>query len=139
MVWKMNRVNIREIDFNDDYSYSYRGVLFTGIACEYDDDGKLVSELKMENGIQEGLSSEFFPAGPKRSERCYHNNTLHGESREWFENGNLKERTFHEFGVLIERETWDSDGNAVSGFRLTENDQAYQTLERLRKAKWSLR
>ena len=90
---QMDRINITDIDFDDDYSYSYHGVLFSGIACEYDEHGKLVAELTMKNGVQEGLSSTFFPAGSKQSEKRYHNNTLHGESREWFENGNLKDRT----------------------------------------------
>jgi antitoxin component YwqK of YwqJK toxin-antitoxin module len=132
----VNRINIIDVEFNDDYSYSYRGKAFSGVACEYDDNSKLIAELTFENGIQEGVSRWFFSSGQKRSEKCYHFNTLHGEGREWFEDGNLRERTLHEFGVLIEKDTWDADSNSISTFRIAETDQAYATLQKLRKAKW---
>ena len=132
----MNRVNIIDIEFNDDYSYRHRGVLFTGVAYECRRDGTLVSEMTFVDGIKEGESREWYPTGNKRTETNYKYNTLHGLGMEWFETGGQKRRTIHELGVLIESDEWDEDGNPVSSYRLTETHPNYEVLRKLRVAKW---
>src|SRR5258708_32491247 len=105
----MSKVDISEVDFNDDYSFTRGGVPFTGTACEYDKQGKLVAEMAFRDGMKNGISTQYFPSGGLRFEKSYCDNTLQGEGREWFENGKLKQRTLHEFGFLVENDEWDDD------------------------------
>ena len=133
----MKIVDIAEVNFNDDYSYTLRGVPFTGLARECDKQGRLVAEMSFKNGIQDGVSTQYFPSGRVRFEKSYRSNTLHGESREWFENGSLKQRTVHEFGFVLESDEWDEAGAQVKSFRLTEADPQYKLLASRRKGEKS--
>jgi antitoxin component YwqK of YwqJK toxin-antitoxin module len=129
----MTIVDISEVNFNDDYSYTLRGVPFTGLARECDKQGKLVADMSFKNGKKDGVSTQYFPSGRVNFEKSYRNNAMHGESREWFENGTLKRRTVHEFGFLLESDEWDEAGAQVKTFRLTEADPQYRLLASRRK------
>jgi antitoxin component YwqK of YwqJK toxin-antitoxin module len=135
----MERVNITDIDFNNDYSYTYRGVPFTGIAYESGANGRVVAEMTFMDGVQEGERREWYPSGVLRLESNYLHNGLHGVTKEWFPSGTLKRRAKHELGVLVESDIWNEDASAASSYRLAETDPNYRTLERLRLAKWRVK
>ncbi|HEX4138743.1 MAG TPA: hypothetical protein VHY09_00230 [Candidatus Methylacidiphilales bacterium] len=124
----MTIVDISEVDFNDDYSYTLRGAPFTGLAREFDKHGRLVAEMSFRNGKKDGVSTQYFPSGRVNFEKSYRNNAMHGESREWFEDGKLKRRMVHEFGFLLENGEWDEEGAQLGTFRLTEADPQYRLL-----------
>ncbi len=132
----MNKINIGELDFNDDYSYTHHGVLFSGVAYELDEKGRTIAEMAFRKGVQDGISTTFFPSGAIQIKKHLRFGALHGESHEWFDNGKLKERKLGEFGILIERDSWNEKGNLVSTYRLTEEDKNFKTLQILRVAKW---
>ncbi|MBS0171752.1 MAG: hypothetical protein JSR62_15495 [Nitrospira sp.] len=98
-----------------------------------------MAEMEFRNGIREGLSRAYFPSGAIWIEQNYHYSRLHGDSREWFENGKLKTRSVYEFSILIECDVWDESGNVISVFRLDENHPDYKTLQIYRHAKWRQR
>jgi antitoxin component YwqK of YwqJK toxin-antitoxin module len=132
----MMRVNVSEIEFNDDYSYTYQGEPFTGIAFELGPGGELTSEMTFVGGVKEGPVREWFPSGAKLSERNLHYGALHGVGMEWFETGKPMKRTVHELGVLLESDEWNEEGAVVDAYRLSETDANFKILQRLRLAKW---
>ena len=132
----MNRVNISEIDFNDDYSYTYKGEAFTGVVMEHGPAGELISEMSFVDGVKEGPIREWYKSGAKRSEKNLHHGALHGVSMEWFETGKPKKREVAELGILLESDEWDEDGTLVATYRLSENDANFKILQQLRSAKW---
>ncbi len=125
---------IRRIEFNDDYSYTYNGVLFTGIAYEIDAASHLIGEITFVNGVQEGLTRTWFPSGARQAERNLRRNAFHGPGLEWYESGKIKERTLHESGITLERDVWDEGGTLISSYRLREDQPNYQLLLLSRKA-----
>jgi antitoxin component YwqK of YwqJK toxin-antitoxin module len=132
----MERIDITDVEFNDDYSYRHHGVLFTGIAYELSPEGTLISEITFAHGIMEGPSHQWYPTGEKHADCNYHHNALHGSGNEWFTSGRQKRHTLHELGILVESDEWDEDGSLVSTFRLKEDDFNYKLLGMLRLAKW---
>lgn len=132
----MERVNVIEIKFNNDYSYTYRDAPFTGIAFEHGPAGELVSEMSFVDGVKEGPVREWYRSGGKRAETNWRHGALDGVGAEWFETGNIKKRTIYELGVLVESDEWDEEGTLVGVYRLSETDANYKTLQRLRLIKW---
>jgi antitoxin component YwqK of YwqJK toxin-antitoxin module len=129
----MKRVSIEEIDHNDDYSYTYQGTPFTGVAYERGPAGQLVSEMTFAKGIQEGPARGWYPSGSKLAEENYHQGSLDGAGTEWFEDGKLKQRTLHELGICIESDMWDEQGTLISTYRLTEEDPNHRMLKAFRR------
>jgi antitoxin component YwqK of YwqJK toxin-antitoxin module len=59
----------------------------------------------------------------------YVNNGLHGSSREWYQNGQLKREAEYELSILVKDKKWDEGGKLVEEFVLTENDPLFKTLQ----------
>ncbi len=61
-----------------------------------------------------GIAEEFGDGGRRISEVCYEKGRLHGPSRSWHPNGNLKEEEFYRAGAQhgAWRE-WDEDGELI--------------------------
>lgn len=131
----MIRVDIGEIEFHDNWSFTLNGNPFTGIACEHDSNGNLLSEIQFANGMKEGPSVEYFPSGRKAEEDNYHQNTLDGESRSWSDRGLLLKRTVYESGYTLECDEWDESGKLVKSYRLAPEDPLYELLNLNRQAK----
>ena len=54
---------------------------------EYWDNGELKSELRIKNGLKDGLAIRWFENGNKMSESHYKNGELEGLATGWYENG----------------------------------------------------
>jgi antitoxin component YwqK of YwqJK toxin-antitoxin module len=132
----MQRVNVSEIEFTDDFCYRYEGAPFTGVAEEYERDGRLKCEMSFVNGIQEGISREWSSTGILISETAYRNNTLHGRRLDWRENGTKESEKIYEFGICVESKEWDEKGTLVREFHLEESDPQYALLRKFRSARF---
>ena len=130
----MKRINVEQIDFSDDYSYTHNGVRFSGVGYELDASGRLICEITFVNGVQVGPRREWYPSGRKKAEDNIHRGGgLHGLSFEWYESGQLKQKTIAEFGIVLERDEWDEAGNLLESIRLSESDPNYRLLEKERR------
>jgi len=80
--------------------YHYQGKPFTGLMMEY--YGKeLFRELGYVNGYQEGIERVFYDNGKIKHEFYLKNNKLHGECKQWDEEGNLISTSYWENEVKI--------------------------------------
>ena len=95
----MLRIDADHINFNPDYSYTFNGIPFTGIAYELDSDGVLISEMEFANGTRNGSWKSFYASGQLESATEYNNNTIHGFDREWDVHGQLTVEAEYEYGI----------------------------------------
>lgn len=130
---KIIRINFDELDFTDDLINTWNGKPFTGIAFEYNGQGKLISEVSFVDGIEHGIARDWYPSGQLKKETYLMWGGLHGVSREWFENGRLKSEAYGEYAILIKRKIWDEDGNLILDKHISENDPLYKILQSRRQ------
>lgn len=128
MTNEMVRIDFDEIEVNPDYYYFHNGKPFTGIAYETAPDGWLRSEMTFVNGMQDGVSRDWFDNGQMDSETYFRKGVPHGLNREWDEQGRLREESMHEFGVRTELKQWDEHGHLTNHWKIGRDDIDYQYL-----------
>ncbi|MEV0123212.1 hypothetical protein AB0I16_17015 [Streptomyces sp. NPDC050703] len=108
-----------EVDMDEAQRLLYRGGLFTGEAVEYLGE-ILISLDNYTDGIQNGLSLEWYEDGTLRSEGTVRMGLPCGEVKEWHPNGALARRkVFDDDGTALREEfTWDANGQPVRSWRL---------------------
>ncbi|MFF3687537.1 toxin-antitoxin system YwqK family antitoxin [Streptomyces sp. NPDC002187] len=114
------RIDIDDPEVDMDYGgrLLYRGELFAGEVTEHL-GGDLVSLDNYMDGVQHGLSREWYRDGTLRSEGTARMGLPVGISREWHPNGTLAaERVFAEDGLttLADR-AWDEQGHPTKNWQ----------------------
>lgn len=132
----MKRVNINDIEFTNDYLYLFHGVPYTGIGFELDSDGRLISEVEFQNGMQHGITKMYYPLGRLQREAHYRYNTLHGFVREWTIDGVLELEEEYELGICLRRKVRSDAGELQICYEIDEVSPQYELLQMLRKAKF---
>lgn len=61
-----------------------------GLFCEYDRNGKIISEGSYKGGKEEGLWRDYYPNGQLAAEGYYDNGEEVGEWRYWNPDGSLR-------------------------------------------------
>ncbi|MET7718906.1 hypothetical protein [Streptomyces sp. NPDC005407] len=116
---EVERVDIDDSEIDMDYGgcLLYRGELFTGEVTEHSGD-VLVSLDAYVEGVQHGLSREWYKDGTLRSEGTARMGRPVGLSREWHSSGTLAaERVFAEDGLtLLADRAWDEQGHPVKNW-----------------------
>lgn len=125
-------INHDEIDFLPGPVCYWHGKPFTGIGCDFNSDGRVLSEIEYVDGIQSGLEKTYFPSGQLQSETTYQHGVAHGCSREWFENGRLKSETYYEYSVPVYAKVWNEAGQLVSDYTLGKDEPAFSLLQSFR-------
>ena len=128
------RVAEEELKFGRDHVCLHNGCPFTGVAVEEFENGGVRSEISYLNGVQSGLSRDWYPSGQLRSESEFLDNSLHGESQEWFESGALKEKATYETGIELYRSQWAEDGTLLEQRSLPKSDFRYGLLSKWRES-----
>ncbi len=133
----MNRVNTDDIEFTNDYTYLWQGVLFTGIGFELGQDGTLISEMEFSDGIQFGKTRTYHPNGLVNVETDIKYGVCDGFVREWDVTGILVCEEEFEKGICLKRKEREWKGELVQTYELTEADPQYEMLLLFRKCKFS--
>ncbi|WP_406642520.1 toxin-antitoxin system YwqK family antitoxin [Amycolatopsis sp. WGS_07] len=121
-----------ELEFDSDLIFTYQGRPFSGVAYEESQTlGR--SEVSYCEGVQEGLARDWYPSGILKAETRFARNDRHGRYSEYDESGNLVEEGLCEYGILVRRTRFDSDGNAVSSFAIDHTTDLGGMLDRLRR------
>ena len=111
----------------------------SGVLKEWYDNGNLYLEYKMKDGIKNGLCKKWYEDGQLMISYNYKNGKLHGNQKKWHNNGKIKGEwnysddiengIFKEWyqdgsiklikkyknGLLIEKSSYDSQGNKLQG------------------------
>lgn len=85
--------------------YTYKGKPFTGIIEDYffDNGEQLAGETEYLDGYQQGIETTYHKNGKIASFITSINNKLHGECKQWDENGNLLSHSFWNDGELFRK------------------------------------
>jgi hypothetical protein len=128
------RISFDQLEPSDDHLVlMYQGQPFSGTAIENDGGG--VSETTYKGGQRNGLSKAWSPSGGLVREETFAFDALHGRSREWYEDGRPRKDGTYELGVCLSEKEWDSEGQMVRDFRLSEASPQFALLEKLRKSR----
>ena len=124
--------NSADIDYDDDLIL-YKGEPFTGICYEETDDGTLISECIYKKGFPHGITKWWYPSGKPKAILNLHRGLSNGTCQYWHENGQLKEESNAELGVVLSRKKWDTKGNLIEEFKISEDSNNYKFIERHRE------
>src|SRR5436190_22901311 len=108
----VNRVPEDELDFDENQIFYHAGRLFTGVAFSEEPNGGL-SEFTYRDGLLHGPTREWYGNGQLKLEVHYIENTCHGISREFDADGNLLVETVHEYAVPVAVRRYGPDGEVV--------------------------
>ena len=64
-------------------------------------------------GKLNGTQKKWYKDGALRAEWNYLNDMPHGVSKEWFQNGKMKTLKKYKNGELLEKSTYDENGNKI--------------------------
>jgi hypothetical protein len=109
----------REISYQDERAY-FGGVPFTGLLV---DEKTNVKWGEFRNGYKNGLFTEYYSNGKKKSQGNFVNGVKIGGHTEWFENGQKEREQNYQNGVLFGKLLeWNIDGSIKTEIELNEND-----------------
>ena len=101
-------------DMADTYygTFKYQGEPFTGKAISYYESGKIKSLRHFENGMYQGIWSEWYENGNLKFQGDRYKNMGDGLTRWWYENGQLKKQGTYDLdkqqGAVVR---WHPNGN----------------------------
>jgi hypothetical protein len=124
----MDRVNWDDLKLEDDNTYSYQGLPFTGWATESFPDGRLRGETPIVDGVEKGVARDWHENGQLKLEEGRLGGGLHGVARLWDPDGQLRREARGEFGIRIASREWDRQGNLVNEYELQPAGGNYQEL-----------
>lgn len=109
------RINIDDIDFDDNLRHFYQGAPFSGEAVETDPHGNVVELITFQNGFEEGPQLAWYSDGSRKYESVISNGNPVGLVRKWYRNGHLQEeRQFDASGQMVRVQRWHEDGSPVA-------------------------
>jgi antitoxin component YwqK of YwqJK toxin-antitoxin module len=127
-----SRVPLEQLDFDDEQNYLYEGIPFTGVAYEGESDEEGRTETTYADGVQAGLSREWYPSGSLKVQETFDRGVLHGEQRMFREDGSVAAVRQFELGILVRSVDLDELGAVAVRFELDENSPNYRLLQKLR-------
>lgn len=131
----MFRVDYETLEPSEDFLLMcYAGAPFSGVAVEYDADGVLMTETSFVNGQQNGISRQWSATNRLIREEWLALNALHGQAREWHDNGARKSDGCYELGICIRNQVWDAQGTLLKDYRIDEEGPQFATLKKLRSS-----
>ena len=130
----MKQITVKDLDYEDDGRVSYEGQLFTGLATDYWASGQLAAEVNYVDGLIDGEVKERHQNGVLKEVSFYRKGEMN-EKTEMHENGQIKLKGEYESGIALWEKKWDSEGNLLSDYILTEENQQYKSLQIIRKIK----
>lgn len=83
-------VNFDTLLRKTDDGWFYKGSLFSGYMIEIEKDGRIVYELPIIDGKENGLAKGWYNTGEKLVERNFVNGKKQGTFEQWWPNGNRR-------------------------------------------------
>jgi antitoxin component YwqK of YwqJK toxin-antitoxin module len=97
----------------------YNDTPYSGIVLTYDQSANPISEVQLENGIQQGVSRFYWPNGNLKRVANYQHGIYHGTVSMFYEDGN----TYAVFNYVNGQESglqqmWKSDGRLKANYEV---------------------
>ena len=129
------RVSFEKLDYIDGLNV-LEGVPFSGVVYEKDQDGGW-DEISIIEGVESGISREWYPSGILKLERHMENNLIHGMKWEWDEVGNLLSESIFEYGIMVTSFKITKWGEKKKVYQINEGNPNYNNLLLFRKGRRS--
>lgn len=110
----------------------WQGRPFTGLAYEEDAAGNRIAEVSYLQGQRSGATRHWTPSGLLILEQSFAFDALHGEAREWYDNGACRSVGHFELGICKSQVDYSPSGEVVHEFVLHADSPQTKTLARLR-------
>jgi antitoxin component YwqK of YwqJK toxin-antitoxin module len=108
------RIDIDDTDLDEDAHYLYEGRPFTGTLVDTNDQGIVVGELTVTDGVPDGYQRGWYQDGRRHFDIPLVAGGPVGTSRRWYPNGRLaQEKQFTDDGDLIAIRRWAEDGTPL--------------------------
>lgn len=82
-----------------------------GLQTEWYKNGRKKTEGSYIYNLKDGLWTSWYESGRKMREVFYNSGIKEGVCTEWYENGRKKKEQFYEVNKITNEENWDIDGN----------------------------
>jgi antitoxin component YwqK of YwqJK toxin-antitoxin module len=110
---------------------------YTGIVFEALSSGSVTTEYEVKDGLKDGAEIEYYSKEQPASITHYRKGYLHGDVIYYYPDGSQKERSVFEYGLRREVSEWDENGNLTHHSSISEADENYKLIEKLRaKYNW---
>ena len=104
-----------------------------GLITEYYEGGTRKSEINYENGVKNGLSRTWFSDGVLKEEKGYSDDRFHGQFRAWWNTGDLRISGFYNNGKQHgEWILYDKEGNPMPSIYYENGVEVTRILPSLR-------
>lgn len=112
----------------------YNGVLYTGIGYELYGNGNLKSLSYYKDGYEYGVTKRWYIDGTLKEEEEMLHGQKNGKNTIWHQNGKVNSIAMYEYGIELEYQEWDEDGNLLAQRVMDEKDPSslYNALVKLR-------
>ncbi len=109
----------------------YKNGVKHGLAKNYSKDGKkLLSEIMYEEGHITGIAKNYYPSGKVSHEMSYQHDTLHGDTKWFYEDGKLYQLTPYKKGLMEGvKITYNKAGKVISEVPYHKDEVALGTKE----------
>lgn len=119
----MKIFNIDDLDLEMEggiETYYFGGEKVTG-KVYFETNGFYSFDFEAENGVRNGLETEFSRNGVILKTQNFKDGMEDGEGKEFYESGRLKEKLYFEKGELIRSDEYGEDGELVDTYEKSEN------------------
>lgn len=99
------------------------GIPLEGILYERYPSGSLNYYSFYRDGIPDGQRVGFYESGKMKGHCIMDTGTIDGEHIEWYENGNIKRREFCKYGLVLNMQEFDENGNKIKEKRELSDDE----------------
>jgi hypothetical protein len=120
------RVSFEKLDYIDGLN-TLDGVPFSGVVYEKGKDGGW-DEISIIEGVESGISREWYPSGILKLERHMENNSIHGLKWEWDKEGNLLAESIFEYGIMITSFKITKQGKKQKVYEIKKDNPNYNNL-----------
>lgn len=130
----VERIDEEHLDFNEDHLTCYKGKPFTGVGyVSFENDLGLEFETSYQDGHEHGLKRKWYSQSKLEYELHMLRGMGHGIQKFWHPNAQLKELINAEYGITLNRKTWDEKGILIDQFELQEGTTNHRLLIRFRE------
>lgn len=112
------RVRDDELVFDEHGRATWDGKPFTGVAWESPSGDMFMSEVQYQDGLDHGVSVDWYEEGRMASRQMNRYATKHGTEEEWYRDGTRRLFATWDNGVRVKLARWDAAGALVEEWEL---------------------
>jgi antitoxin component YwqK of YwqJK toxin-antitoxin module len=115
-----------DLKYGDDGLHYYEGHRYSGVGCDYFDDGRRRCIMTFVDGRVCGPAREWYASGQMMFDGAYEGELYDGMVKEWHPNGVLAHEGEYLRGIPVRTRSWDTEGHMTEEFAMHPGDSRYE-------------